>query len=378
MNILFVCDSRNRRSVQILYALKSIRNKFKIKIYVYVINNDPILENKHLHIFKNLDGIKKENSKFDLIIFSSWAGEETQIDEISAACNASLVVDFQDCAEGLEYLCDNETRKKRQNSLMEMASGMLVRDPRWMDYPAPRKILKTKNFILFRDYFLNKKCKIPFGFSCDLGKVCFIGSFGRGDLEPELGYTKIFDELLRQNIKIVFIPKKDHSDYSDNCPYWKLAKKDKNFVFHKTVKMQNLKAIINNCGIGLNLIQGDLYQDKLKKVTPEYLKGCSSSRLCDYTESGVGVGITASLKYMKEIWAPSGACLVLDTEKLGNLKYHLAEVRHNFDLKTYKTWYKNNLLENNLSSFQALIQKITGKELIQKSYLKRVFFTGLN
>lgn len=378
MKILFVADSFNRRSSQIIQALELLQKVFMLDLSLLLFNGDNNLYAPKFKKVKQESDISKDRKGFDLIIFSSWAGEETRFDVVTEVCDAKFIVDFQDCAEGLDYLPANDERKKRQTLLIEKASGMLMRDPRWMNYSTTSKIINKKNCILFRDYFFKKVLQTPFGENCDLNKVCFIGSFGRERLEPELGYTKIFEEMLKQKIQIVFIPKSNHSDYSDKCPYWKLAKKDKNFIFIKTLKMKDISKFINTCGIGLNLIQGDLFQAKLKEVTPEYLKGCSSSRLCDYTESGIGVGITASLEYMREIWGPSGACLSIDSEKLTNLKDHLAEAKYKFDLKTYKTWYENNLLKNNLSSFRAFIQEITGKQLIQKSFFKRVFFNGLN
>lgn len=378
MKILFVADSFSRRSKQIIKGLETLRKDFIINLSLFFLNGDKNPDACNFKIIKQVSDIGEDRNSFDLIIFSSWAGEEPMFDVITEVCDARFIVDFQDCAEGLDFLPANDKRKQRQALLIEKASGMLMRDPRWVNYSTTSEIIKNKNCILFRDYFLEKVLNTPFNESCDLNKVCFIGSFGRDRLEPELGYTKIFEKLLKQKIQVIFIPKSDHSDYSDKCPYWKLAKKDTNFIFHKTVKMRDISKIINSCGIGLNLIQGDLFQAKLKKVTPEYLKGCSSSRLCDYTESGIGVGITASLKYMREIWAPSGACLSLDSEKLSNLKDCIAEVKYNFNLNTYKNWYDKNLLENNLSTFQGLIQETTGKNLIKKTFLRKFFSSGFN
>lgn len=377
MKILFVADSFSRRSSQIMQGLEILQKIFILDLSLLFLNGDKNSDAGNFKIIKQASDIGKDRNSFDLIIFSSWAGEDPKFDVVTKVCDARLIVDFQDCAEGLDFLPANDERKERQALLMEKASGMLMRDPRWMNYSTTSKIIKNKNRILFRDYFFKKVFHTPFSESCDLNKVCFIGSFGRDRLEPELGYTKIFEELLKQKIKVIFIPKSDHSDYSDKCPYWKLAKKDSNFIFHKTVRMQDISKIINSCGIGLNLIQGDLFQEKLIEVNTEYLKGCSSSRLCDYTESGIGVGITASLEYMKEIWAPSGACLLLDSEKLSNLKDCIVEAKNNFNLSAYQNWYEKNLLENNLTTFQALIQETTGKNLIKKSFLRKFFFFGL-
>lgn len=378
MKILFVADSFSRRSSQIMQGLEILQKTFILDLSLLFLNEDKNSDARNFKIIKQASDIGKDRNSFDLIIFSSWSGEDPKFDVVTKVCDARLIVDFQDCAEGLDFLPANDERKERQALLMEKASGMLMRDPRWMNYSTTSKIIKNKNRILFRDYFFKKVFHTPFSESCDLNKVCFIGSFGRDRLEPELGYTKIFEELLKQKIKVIFIPKSDHSDYSDKCPYWKLAKKDSNFIFHKTVRMQDISKIINSCGIGLNLIQGDLFQDKLIEVNPEYLKGCSSSRLCDYTESGIGVGITASLKYMKEIWGPSGACLLLDSEKLSNFKDCIAEAKYNFNLNTYINWYNKNLLENNLSTFQGLIQETTGKNLVKKSFLRTFFSSGFN
>lgn len=378
MKILFVADSFSRRSSQIMQGLEILQKVFILDLSLLFLNGDKNSDARNFKRIKEPSDIGKDRNSFDLIIFSSWAGEDPKFDVVTKVCDARLIVDFQDCAEGLGFLEGNVERKQRQALLIGKASGMLMRDPRWMNYSTTSKIIKNKNRILFRDYFFKKVFHTPFSESCDLNKVCFIGSFGRDRLEPELGYTKIFKELLKQKIKVIFIPKSDHSDYSDKCPYWKLAKKDLNFIFHKTVRMQDISKIINSCGIGLNLIQGDLFQEKLKEVAPEYLKGCSSSRLCDYTESGIGVGISASLKYMNEVWGPSGACLLLDSKKLSNLKDCIAEAKYNFNLNTYKNWYNKNLLENNLFTFQGLIQETTGKNLIKKSFLRKFFSSGFN
>lgn len=347
-----------KRSLMIYRATKLLQKNVKQKADITLICLDNTFSDTTNHVktisYTNpcqliLDIYK---NKYDFCIFTSWSGEETFIVDIVKDLNIPLICDFQDCAEGLSFLTENDLRIKRQRYCIGNSDGLLVRDPRWHNFYQTKWRLEKTRHIIFHDYLEKKAEKINFLSTKKQKNLIFLGSFGLGEAADELGWEKIIPVLLKQKFFIYFIPSPGHSTYNITCPYFRISQQNKRFALIPPQNQAGLLKYQEKCAFGLNINQLSIFKSKIKTVKKKYLHNCSSNRNYDYAESGLGVIMSNDLLFMRKIFDDSGSSISVNSKTIFMLNDLIHDQLKNFSIKSYKAWQNNNLLENNIKEFK--------------------------
>lgn len=359
MKLCFIFDTFRRRTKMLLDAcLKAYKdNDADFWIFLQTGFCDSLEENIHIFHENRFDVILDNVNyiKPDVVIYSSWVGGSIELLQKLKAYNHKIISDFQDCADGLEFLSENSSRIDQMTETMEISDGILVRDPRWFESKISSVILKRKKYIFYPDYLFKRAKQIPFSDTQKDNSVIFLGSLGLGKLEDEIGWYKTIEAFLRQDFLVMAVPSPGHIPHNIQSKYWRLACRNPKFELLESLPMNKLGSVIRSCGFGININQKSIFQCQTNLVSFNYLNNCSSSRMYDYAEEGLGTIISPDLKYVKKTWDRSGACITCDLHNINSLAEMIKNKRSKFSKYQYKNWENDNLLENNLSALKDFI-----------------------
>ena len=233
-------------------------------------------------------------------------------------------------------------------------------------YHKLKEILKRKKYISYPDYLFKRAKKLPFSDPQKDKSVIFLGSLGKGKLEDEIGWYKTIEAFLRQDFLVKAVPSPGHILHNIQSKYWRLACRNPQFELLESIPMNKLGSVVRSCGFGININQKSIFHCKTNFVSFDYLYNCSSSRMFDYAEEGLGTIISPDLKYVKNTWDRSGACMTCGTHEINSLTEMIKNKRSSFSKHKYKNWENENLLENNLSALRNFISIIKTKNKSRK------------
>lgn len=338
--------------------------------WVFLQNGFCEISNKKIHIFhENRDDVILDNANYikpDIIIYASWVGGSIELLRKLKEYNHKIISDFQDCADGLDFLGENSSRIYQMTETLKISDGLLIRDPRWLESKLCSVILKKKKYILYPDYLFKKAENLPFADPQKDKSVIFLGSLGLGRLEDEIGWYKTIQAFLRQDFMVTAIPSPGHIDRDIRSKYWRLACRNPQFHLIESLSLEKLSLKVQSCGFGININQKTIFPCKTNFVNLKYLHNCSSSRMCDYAEEGLGTIISPDLKFIKKTWDASGACITCDANNIEKLDKIIARKRTEFSDLQYRTWENDNLLNNNLLKLKYFIGDIKIKKTLPK------------
>jgi len=364
-NVILFCEDKNKRAYQHYLSFTEI-NKFLRFNFRVVCKHEFWKESLAYDDFLK---INSNDAKKSIVLITSWIGlKKDEFDKIRNKF-AFIISDFQDCAEGLTYLPGGDINRSTQYYNMNNSDLIFLRDLRWSSFPTSRQICEKKETLLVYDFLLTKNINTPFK-NKENNSFAFIGSYGVGENSDDLGYIKIFEKVLSQGSKVYFLPKKNHFNKHVDCEYSLLAKKFRKFIILNTVDSSEIFKKISFCEFGMNCIQSDVFKVANPRVNPTYLAGCSSSRICDYSESGLGVILTNSLKFMHANWNESGACYKLDSDNIDNIIEFQKHLKDRFILDKYIRWYNSKYYKNNLTM---LVNSVFAKHFHKKTILGSFF-----
>jgi hypothetical protein len=373
MKICFIFDTFRRRSKMLLDACLKAYKDNNADFWIFLQNGFCETSAENIHILhENRFDVILDNVNYirpDVIIYSSWVGGSIELLQKLKAYNHKIISDFQDCADGLEFLSENSSRICQMTETMEISDGILIRDPRWFESKISAEILKRKKYISYPDYLFKRAKALPFSDPQKDKSVIFLGSLGIGKLEDEIGWYKTIEAFLRQGFLVKAVPSPGHILHNIQSKYWRLACRNPQFELLESLPMNKLGLIVRACGFGININQKSIFHCQTNLVSINYLNNCSSSRMYDYAEEGLGTIISPDLKYVKKTWDRSGACITCGAHEISSLAETIKNKRSEFSKYKYKNWENENLLENNLSAlrnFISIIKTVNKSRRIQK------------
>lgn len=361
MNVLFIAQNSNRRARMLFHACELIISRKKnSKIILIVLDNSFEKNSRLVKTKKYLSDYKLcfdiQNESLDMCIYSSWIGDHRGIIDLIKNLGLPLFSDFIDCAFGLDFLQDSMRFQKEQTYCIEASDGIILRDERWIKNNNAQNYLKNKDFIIFNDFLLFKAKQLNFlNPTNNLKKLVFVGSLGKKELESEIGYLKIIDNLTKKNFQITFLPCENHIDHNIKSPYFRRHLFNNKFLLLESTRFQDVPSILVTSSWGLNINQKCVFPALSNRVKADYLKYCSSNRNYDYTESGLGVIMSSDLEFMNQRFAPSGCSVCVNDSNFTNLEDILLQKINLFSETEYREWEKKNLLKYNVSEINKFI-----------------------